>query len=96
MLFMPSDPAKLVVSALWSRPPINPVSPSRRRRTPVTLRVEKVGTLMGFCSLPTLLVGPRMLNSAAISSVMSPLAETRGVRLRFTPTVLYWKLVAGR
>ncbi len=96
MLFIPMAPANELASRPCRRPPMRPVSPSRRRRTPVTLRVKKVGTLIGLLSLPTLRSSPSRLNSAASSRVTSPLAATRGVRLRFTPTFLYVKLVAGR
>ena len=88
MLSMPSAPAKLLVSLLWSRPPMSPVSPSRKRSVPVTVRVRNVGTSVLLDSLPTFRSPPSRLNSAAISNWMSPVADTRGVSLRFTPTFL--------
>jgi len=91
-----STPVKVEASLPCSRPPIRPVSPSRRRSVPVTLRVRNVGTLTGLSALPTLRSEPSRLNSAVSSIVMSPLAATRGVSVRFTPTLRYWKLVAGR
>ena len=96
MLFIPSAPVKLEASLPCSRPPMSPVSPSRRRSVPVTLRVRNVGTLTGLSALPTLRSEPSRLNSAVSSIVMSPLAATRGVSVRFTPTFRYEKLVAGR
>ena len=88
-------PVKLSASRPWIRPPRSVVSPSRSRRMPVTFRVRNVGTLMGFCPVPTFRSSPIGLNSAAISRVMSPLALTLGVISRLTPTLRYWKDVAG-
>jgi hypothetical protein len=88
MLCTPRIPAKVSVSMPCRRPPRRVVSPSWRRSVPVTLRVRNVGTLSGFAPVPTLRSAPMELNSASISSVMSPFGFTRGVISRFTPTFL--------
>src|SRR5262249_34936979 len=62
------------------------------RSVPLTLRVRNVGSSPLD---PIVVVLPRRLNSAFISSVMSPDAATRGVMSRFTPTFRYWNEVAG-
>ena len=61
----PARPANDVASLFWSSPPMSPVSPSRRRSTPLTLRVRKVGTLIG-------------LSVAADVAVVAEQAELRG------------------
>jgi hypothetical protein len=62
---------------------------SRSRSVPLTLRVRKVGPRADAPASPS------RLNSAAISSTMSPLGVTLGVSSRLTPTFRYWNDVAG-
>ena len=95
MLATPRAPDTDAASLASSSPPMSPVSPSRSRITLVTLRVRNVGTTSGFSPPLTARSSPRRLNSATTSRVMSPLALTSGVITRFTPTLRYWKLVAG-
>ena len=87
MLWRPTIPLKAAASCPCRRPPMRLVSPSRTRSTPSIFRLRKVGTLSGLWSEPTFRFGPIWLNSADISSVISPLAFTFGVIWRLTPTV---------
>ena len=90
-LCRPKMPVKESCSLSWRRPPMRLVSPSRTRSVPLTFRVRNVGS-----SCPPSAEGaPGRLNSAFSSSVMSPEAATRGVMSRLTPTLRYWKEVAG-